>query len=97
MVVHLGKSEMRGSKLDPRGAEICLWLHEGEDVRACLESEDGLLPYLAVKEGWRVYIIEGSGVWRASFLGHAGKLDVLLVHIWCNNGRWKVEFTDHLE
>lgn len=77
------------------GPEVTVWLHENEDGRAHLESEDGPLPYLNLREGWRVFLIEGTGTWRARHLDEKGSWVVVYVRVRYTDQRWRLEISNN--
>jgi hypothetical protein len=73
MILYLGKSDARELRLPLVNLEaVTLWLREDDDLPSTLISEEGPANHIATREGWRIFVLQGFGVWRATYVATDG-------------------------
>lgn len=94
MLLYLGKANLSDLELPMQDATLALWLQEATDFTASLETEEGHVIPVASTEEWRIFTVEGPGVWRARFCDRSDTVLITYVTVVQENGAWKVRLSE---
>lgn len=93
MLLYLGTANLSDLELPMQDATLALWLREGTDFTASLETEEGPVIPVASKEEWRIFTVQGPGVWRARFCDGSNTVLATYVTVTQNDGSWKLRLS----